>query len=125
MKKRIIFILAAVYLVAFVLAGCPPQVFETDEYRRMNAVFVSVSGGDTLAKTDIYNKLGYPESYTTAEGETFKLHAGDRTAMWDTLLQSSVTGWGYSCKKHADSEYIAELKIFFNSENKTSSATFG
>ena len=111
----------ALLLVALLLTGCTDMLFTTAEYRTYQSFAQKHDAG--MDPQAILEKLGCPDGYYDAQGNYQSIPSAEQGRFVEILLEDSGSAWLYECWKRADPADPCRLKITFNAEGKSESAT--
>ena len=119
MKKLFVLILAIICVM--MLYGCADALFTTTEYRAYLAFAEKHNEG--MGPQAILKELGCPDGYYDAQGNYQSIPSAEQGRFVEILLEDSGSAWLYECWKRADPADPYRLKITFNAEGKSESAT--
>ena len=122
MKKILIFI-AILAVASLLLCSCTEYAFTTSSYKKFKS-FADSRNSIGLDKQEVLAKLGYPRSFTGADGELNEVDISNKEASKAELLDSGESVWVYECHKYSDPRDPHRLKVTFDSDEKISEITF-
>ena len=122
MKKVQLFLIILI-AASLLLCGCMEYAFTTSSYKKYKS-FAESRHNLGLEKEEVLTKLGYPRSFTGADGELKTVDISNKEASKDELLGAYESVWRYDCHQYPDPSNPHHLIITFDSEGNTSAVSF-